>query len=217
MSVMAEKIKYSLLEAGENEEENKEGSEENAQPEDSADDEDLMSDEPFVGLDLRYAKCFGYSVPEQKNWKFLADQADDLGWKNIDFKQLEKNLTKDVEASYMNIAYFKLTNVDDETDYVLSFDNNKSLWNLHIAHSPKAELNVKERADFFKSKIFKKIAQRTYDRILSAKQTYDKIVKQHLENGELLLVDVVKLDAILSFIDTEHFMDNLLNGKYLSY
>ena len=30
MSVMAEKIKYSLLEAGENEEENKEGSEENA-------------------------------------------------------------------------------------------------------------------------------------------------------------------------------------------
>ena len=214
---MAEKIKYSLLEAGENEEENKEGSEENAQPEDSADDEDLMSDEPFVGLDLRYAKCFGYSVPEQKNWKFLADQADDLGWKNIDFKQLEKNLTKDVEASYMNIAYFKLTNVDDETDYVLSFDNNKSLWNLHIAHSPKAELNVKERADFFKSKIFKKIAQRTYDRILSAKQTYDKIVKQHLENGELLLVDVVKLDAILSFIDTEHFMDNLLNGKYLSY
>lgn len=45
-----------------------------------------MSDKPFAGLDLRYAKCFGYSVPEQKNWKFLADQADDLGWKNIDFK-----------------------------------------------------------------------------------------------------------------------------------
>lgn len=215
---MAEKIKYSLLEAGENEEEeNKEGSEENAQPEDSTDDEELISDEPFAGLDLRYAKCFGYSVPEQKNWKFLADQADDLGWKNIDFKQLEKNLTKDVEQSYMNIAYFKLTNVDDETDYILSFDNNKSLWSLSIAHSPKAELDVKERSDFFKSKIFKKIAQRTYDRILSAKQTYDKIVKQHLENGELLLVDVVKLDAILSFIETDHFMDNLLNGKYLSY
>lgn len=38
-----------------------------------------------------------------------------------------------------------------------------------------------------------------------------------MNNGELMLVDVVKLDAILTFIDTEHFMDNLLNGKYLSY
>ena len=215
---MAEKIEHILLEAGEDEEENKEEGTEKTQPEDEKpEDEDLTSDEPFAGLDLRYAKCFGYSVPEEKNWKYLADQADNLGWKNVDVKQLEKNLTKDVEQCYMNIAYFKLTNVDDETDYVLSFDNNKSLWNLHIAHSPKAELDVKERADFFKSKLFKKIAQRTYDRILSAKQTYDKIVKQHLENGELLLIDVVKLDAILSFIETEHFLDNLLNGKYLSY
>ena len=207
---MAEKIKY-ILEANEDEEKSEE-----VQPKDS-DNEELMSNEPFAGLDLRYAKCFGYSVPEEKNWKYLADQADNLGWNNVDVKQLEKNLTKDVEQSYMKIAQFKLTNVDDETDYVLSFDNNKSLWSLYIAHSPKAELDVKERADFFKSKLFKKIAQKTYDRILSAKQTYDKIVKQHLENGELLLIDVVKLDAILSFIETEHFLDNLLNGKYLSY
>lgn len=212
---MAETIKYTLLEAGEDEENKDEGTEE-TQPEDS-DNDDIMSDEPFAGLDLRYAKCFGYSVPEEKNWKYLADQADNLGWNNVDVKQLEKNLTQDVEKSYMKIAQFKLTNVDDETDYILSFDNNKSLWDLHIAHSPKAELDIEERADFFKSKLFKKITQRTYDRILSAKQTYDKIVKQHLENGELLLVDVVKLDAILSFIDTEHFLDNLLNGKYLSY
>ena len=212
---MAETIKYTLLEAGEDEENKDEGTEE-TQPEDS-DNDDIMSDEPFAGLDLRYAKCFGYSVPEEKNWKYLADQADNLGWNNVDVKQLEKNLTQDVEKSYMKIAQFKLTNVDDETDYILSFDNNKSLWDLHIAHSPKAELDIEERADFFKSKLFKKITQRTYDRILSAKQTYDKIVKQHLENGELLLVDVIKLDAILSFIDTEHFLDNLLNGKYLSY
>jgi len=38
-----------------------------------------------------------------------------------------------------------------------------------------------------------------------------------LENGELLLVDVVKLEAILSFLDTDYFLKNLLEGKYLSY
>ena len=68
------------------------------------DDEQLMSDEPFAGLDLRAAKCFGYSIPEEDNWKFLADQVDDIGWKNVDVKQLEKNLAKNVEQSYMNIA-----------------------------------------------------------------------------------------------------------------
>lgn len=50
-----------------------------------------------------------------------------------------------------------------------------------------------------------------------AKKTYDNIIKPRLNNGELMLVDVIKLDAIISFIETEYFMDNLLNGKYLSY
>ena len=99
----------------------------------------------------------------------------------------------------------------------MSFDNNKSLWELSIAHSPNAELDIQERADFFASSMFKKIAKKTYGRVLAAKKSYDNIIKQHLENGEILLVDVVKLDAILSFIDTNHFLDNLLNGKYLSY
>lgn len=181
------------------------------------DDNDLTDDTPFAGLDLRSAKCFGYSVPETKNWKYLADQADDVGWKLIDVKTLERNLTKDVEDSYFKIAQFNLTNVDDDIDYSLWYDNNKALWEVKIKDSPKAELTIEERADFFKSDMFKKIAQKTYGKIISAKKTYDNIVEPRMNNGELMLVDVVKLDAILTFIDTEHFMDNLLNGKYLSY
>ena len=85
--------------------------------------------------------------------------------------------------------------------YFLWFDNSKGLWNVTIKNSPKAEMTVEQRAAFFKSKLFKKIAKRTYYIIADAKESYEKIVKQHIENGELLDVDVVKLDAILHFID----------------
>ena len=183
-----------------------------------ADDEsNLTDDAPFAGLDLRSAKCFGYSLPETKNWKYIADQADDVGRKLVDVGTLERSLTKDVEDSYFKIAQFSLTNVDDDTDYTLWYDNNKALWGLSIKNSPKAEISIEERADFFKSDQLKKIAQKTYARITMAKKTYDNIIKPRLNNGELMLVDVIKLDAIISFIETEHFMDNLLNGKYLSY
>lgn len=183
------------------------------------DDEDkqLMADEPFAGLDLRYARCFGYSQPKENNWLFIAQQVNDVGWNHIDKIALEDSLTKDVEKSYSKIAQFKLTNVDDEMNYSLSFDNNKSLWDLSITNSPKAEIDIQERADFFKSNMFKKIAKQTYNKLLIAKQTYDEVIKYHLENGELLSVDVVKLDAIISFLKTEHFLDNVLNGKYLNY
>ena len=61
-----------------------------------------MSDEPFAGLDLRAAICFG-STPGQ-SWKDLADQAEDVGYAHIDKEQLEKSLAKDVEKSYLRIA-----------------------------------------------------------------------------------------------------------------
>ena len=101
--------------------------------------------------------------------------------------------------------------------YSLAFDNNKSLWEVSILNSPKADIEIDERANFFKSSMFKKIAKTTYDKLLIAKQTFDKILDQRLEQGEMMLIDVVKLDAILSFIKTDHFLDNVLNGKYLDY
>ena len=65
-------------------------------------DEQTLSDEPFAGLDLRAAICFG-STPGQ-SWKDLADQAEDVGYAHIDKEQLEKSLAKDVEKSYLKIA-----------------------------------------------------------------------------------------------------------------
>ena len=36
-------------------------------------DGETLSDEPFAGLDMRAAHCFGYRVPKERSWKFLAD------------------------------------------------------------------------------------------------------------------------------------------------
>lgn len=101
--------------------------------------------------------------------------------------------------------------------YGLAFDNNKALWRLEILDSPKAEMTVEERADFFVSEMFKKIAKKTYYRLVDTLKTFNKNVKPACDKGEMLLVDAVKLEAILSFLESEHFMKNLMDGKYLSY
>lgn len=36
-------------------------------------DDATMADEPFAGLDLRQARCFGFAVPKESGWKFMAD------------------------------------------------------------------------------------------------------------------------------------------------
>ena len=183
-------------------------------------DEKLADDtsiNEFEGLDLRQASCFGYECPKANSWTNLAKIALDKGWNNIDPKQLEESLLHNVKACYHMIARFKLENVNDDMTYHLWFDNNKGLWNTAIENSPNAELTVEQRADFFKSDMFKRIAKQSYYTIIDAKKTYNDIVKQHIENGDMINVDVVKLDAILHWIDQQYFLDNLLNGKYLSY
>lgn len=199
-----------LAEADDEENDVKKDDEENS-------DEEAEETNEFDGLDLRYALCFGYSFPLSSSWVNLAEIAVDKGWSNIDVKALESNLLHNVEACYYKICQFKLENVNDEMGYVLWFDNNRGLWDVAIKDSPEAQLTIEQRADFFKSEMFTKIAKRTYNIIVDAKKTYGKIVKEHIEHGELIDVDVVKLDAILHFIDQQYFLDNILNGKYLSY
>lgn len=174
-------------------------------------------DQPFSGLDLRKALCFGYSYPKENGWKFLADQSENVGWKNIDVKQLENNLAKNVDQCYYRIAQFKLVNVDDDMAYSLWYDNNKALWNVEIANSPEADLSTEERKDLFSSEMFKNISKKTYYKLLDAFKSYNSNVKMHIDNGDMLLVDAVKLDAILHFLDTDYFMKNILNGKYIGF
>lgn len=178
-------------------------------------DEDISSQklDEFSTLDLRNAKCFGYSVPIEKSWVSLATQASEVGWNNIDVKQLERNLTKNVEQSYLSIASFKMVNVADDFSYDVRFDNNKAMWTAYISNSPDAELTPEQQSLFFKSELFIKTAKKTYYRLMDAIKAYNEVIHSHINDGSLLLVDVVKLEAILHFLNSKHFLENLRNGK----
>lgn len=172
---------------------------------------------PFENLDLNKTLCFGYSFPMEKSWKSIAEFSIDQGWSNVDVQQLQKNLAKNIVNSYSRIAQFELTNLDDDMKYVLYFDNNKGLWNLQLKHSPKATIEVEERANFFKSEMFKKISQQTFFLLKDSYKIYMDVVDKHVSHGEFLLIDEVKLSAILHFLEQKFFLDNIKNGKYLSY
>lgn len=126
-------------------------------------------------------------------------------------------MAKDVDDSYLKIAEFKFVDVDDGMAYYIWFDNSKALWGIEIVDSPKAEMTVEERAGFFKSEMFKKTAKKAYYRLLDAYKTFSKNVRPLVENGQMLLVDTVKLDAIVSLLEKDYFLKNLLAGKYLGY
>ena len=89
------------------------------------------------------------------------------------------------------------------------------MWGLQIQDSPKAEIELEQKADFFKSELFMKIASRTADLTLRALDEYNNVIEQHLKDGELLEVDEVKLSAILHIITRQLTIDNIRNGKWM--
>lgn len=49
---------------------------------------------------------------------------------------------------------------------------------------------------------------------LQAKDIYEKVVKEHLEDGELLRVNEQKLEWILRDLSVGRFIDNLRGCRY---
>lgn len=110
---------------------------------------------------------------------------------------------------------YKLIDLDTDIKWQLSFICDKSMWELVIEDSPDAEVSLDDKTAFFKSEMFRKIAVKSSDYIERAKKTYSEIVEEHLEKGELLEVDEVKLSRELFCIQNTGTMDNLRSGKYI--
>ena len=183
----------------------------------SEENAEAKTNDEFSGLSLVKATCFGYSHPKSKSWVNLSNAIIDKGWNTINTSDLESNLMHNVERSYYAIATFILSNANDDMKYKLWFDNNKTMWKVEIAGSPEAEMTIEQRANFFKAPIVKKIAIQTWHWILNAKNIYYKVLSRHFEEGEFLSVDVVKLGAIMHFLDLEHFLDNVRDLKYINF
>ena len=200
MALDKQKDSYMLLEDGEEDKEAREAVE--------------QVDQPFSGLDLKSAKCFGSG--KEGSWRSLAEQAESTGIQMVDMQKIEKSLSRDVDSSYFQIARFQLEDLADGLEWTLWFDNNKALWKLMLKDSPEAEVSPEQTSQFFKSMAFKKISKKAWHRLIDAKRVFKKIVKPLIEDGRLLLVDTVKLDAILEFLDEDYFLKNLLEGKHTS-
>lgn len=169
----------------------------------------------FEGLDIRSVRCFGFKSPKQDSWKQIAQQSVSAGWKYIDVKQLEQDLVHNVDESYASIAEFTAEDVNTDIKWRAKFINDKQLWTLQIEDSPEAEVLLDDKVAFFTSELFLSFMKKALDYILYAKKTYDEIVSQHLEDGELLKVNEVKLSALLWYIDNKTFMSNFRLGEFI--
>lgn len=169
----------------------------------------------FKNLDLRKIECFGWQTPRDKNWQKMAAAASTKGWKSINKKAFESCFAANIEESYKTLMSVVVEDLDTSVKWQVVFDNNKKLFNLSIFESDEAEVTLEQKAAFFKSDMFKRLSKKAYGYIISAKDTYNEAVKEHVNAGELLEVDEVKLEATIDFCNDQLLLSNFRLGKYI--
>jgi len=100
----------------------------------TSDDASSSSEEslkkPFENLDLNVWRCFGIEHPVDKSWVSLCIRSRTLGWEETNQEELQLSLKTNVDESYLRIATFFLTDLDDDMKYTCFFDNMKCMWGV---------------------------------------------------------------------------------------
>lgn len=136
---------------------------------------------PFANLDLKRVTCFGWQKnPSETCWYNKCLLAQKLGWENSDKMGIELSLKENVDNCYFCIATLDFTDLDDDTPYRAEFENTKMMWKLSIKDSPRAELEMQQIGDFFKSDLMKKAAQRTADLVQRGIAMYNDFLDDKL-------------------------------------
>ena len=165
-------------------------------------------------FDLTFVECFGFTSPRAKSWTKLADRAFTDGGAQAK-KDLEKSLANNIEASYYRLVGVGVKDLDTDTEYFVSFNNGKKLWDMEISGSKEAEVLPEDKDAFFKSDVFKKVLKQASTDLDRALKTYEEVVKQHIEAGELMEVDETKLERVIFDCNDKLLMKNLKSGKHL--
>lgn len=165
-------------------------------------------------FDLTFVECFGFTSPRAKSWTKLADRAFTDGGEQAK-KDLEKSLANNIEASYYRLVGIGVKDLDTDTEYFVSFVNGKKLWDMEISGSKEAEVLPEDKDAFFKSDVFKKVLKQASTDLDRALKTYEEVVKQHIEAGELMEVDETKLERVIFDCNDKLLMKNLKSGKHL--
>lgn len=119
-----------------------------------------------------------------------------------------------MDACYFFICQGTFLDLDTGFRWRAAYVNMHMLWKLELVDGKGAEVLPEDAKAFFSCGYFKKFSKRCGDKIDRAVQIYREIVQEHLEDGELISVDPVKLEACLDGAETKRFMDNLRGGKY---
>lgn len=175
--------------------------------------DDDSSLQKFANLDLRQLNSFGYSKSKWRDWVKMAHDSISNGWSTVDLQEFEECLAHNVQSTYLNITSMVFEDIDTSMNWRAYFINDKSLWCIEMLDSPNAEIEPDDKKAFIESEAFKKAVRKAAGAIDNAKNKFNQVVKTHLDNGELLEVDEVKLAAILFWIDNKYFMDNFRSGK----
>lgn len=165
-------------------------------------------------FDLTFVECFGFTSPRAKSWTKLADRAFTEGGAQAK-KDLEKSLANNIEASYYRLVGVGVKDLDTDTEYFVSFNNGKKLWDMEISGSKEAEVLPEDKDAFFKSDVFKKVLKQASTDLDRALKTYEDIIKEHLEAGDLLETDETKAEACEHMLKDGVLMKNLKSGKYI--
>ena len=169
----------------------------------------------FENLDLREVYCFGFCPrASTTSWVNLADQSVTRGWKHSDVARIDYDLKTNVDACYFFICQGTFVDLDTQIRWRARFENIHSLWQLELVDGKGAEVLPEDAEAFFGCDYFKKFSKRCGDKIDRAVEIYRKIAERRVQEGDLMKVDPVKLEAILTVAETKHAMLNLRNGKY---
>lgn len=181
-------------------------------------EEEVDVKKPFENLDLRGISVFGGKKKAGEGkpaWSELAKQSKTLGWQNIDRLALAESLARAVDATYFRIVSFKAEDLDTEITWHASFLNDRGLWKLEIFNSPRAEVEPEQCRGFFGSASFKKIAKKASWILEESRKLLEDVLNVHLDDGELLEVDEVKLAALMHWLSDKQWMENLRTGKFM--
>lgn len=165
-------------------------------------------------FDLTFVECFGFTSPRAKSWTKLADRAFTDGGAQAK-KELEKSLADNVEAAYYRLVGIGVKDLDTDIEYFVSFNNGKKLWDMEISDSKEADVLPEDKDAFFKSDVFKKVLRQASTDLDRALKMYEEIIKEHIEEGDLLEVNETKVEACEHMLKDGILMRNLKTGKYI--
>ena len=158
----------------------------------------------FEYLDIIPEKvfCFGYDKNPNRDWVDIAKASIEKGWKHVDVGAIESSLTENVEQSYSYLASFWVSDPATDTKWVVRFNNDDAMWILDLdrEQGTDAEVLPEQKEEFFKSETMKKIAKQTADYLIQANKILEEVVMNHIENGELMKVNPIKLERIVFLI-----------------